>query len=105
MQACSPSPVKAATCSAIRSPASALGAKLGVGVNNFGSGNSTPIAGGPTIASAGSTSIGLVVGPHIGYDYPLGNALSVGAEGSYLIYTQNSGFNSFNLLGALKYWF
>lgn len=31
--------------------------------------------------------------------------ISLGGETNFLFYTANSGFNAFNILGNLKYWF
>ena len=79
-----------------------VGAKVGLGILNVNT-NSTLLIPGTTSVSQSTTS--LVFGPHIGYDYPIMTNVSLGAETNFLFYTASGGFNAFNALGNLKYWF
>jgi hypothetical protein len=74
-----------------------IGGKAGVGfISNSVS---------TSASTASSSSTSFVVGPHIGYDFPIMSSVSFGGETNLLFYTANSGFSAFNLLGNLKYWF
>jgi hypothetical protein len=77
-----------------------VGGKAGL---RFASSEVTPALPPPAISSVDDTAF--IFGPHIGYDYPLGGDLSLGAEFNLLFSTTASDDASPNLLGALKYWF
>jgi hypothetical protein len=76
-----------------------VGGKLGLGWTH------TSFDGSAATGVGADSGIGLVIGPHVGYDYPLSYGLSIGGEGNILFYTHNEGSNAVNFLGNLKYWF
>jgi hypothetical protein len=79
-----------------------IGPKLGVGFVNFSSGTSATVPGATT---TGTSSTSFVYGPHVAYDWPMMSSTTIGGEANYLLYTSNTGFNAFNLLASLKFWF
>jgi hypothetical protein len=75
-------------------PGAHVGAKAGFGISRYA-----------LAAGTSTSSVNLVFGPAVAYDYALGGGLSVGGEANFLYYTSSPSTNSFNLLGSLKYWF
>lgn len=80
-------------------PGLRVGAKAGLGIASF----STDAIG--AIPSTSTTNTDIVFGPHVAYDYALGQGLSVGGETNFLFFTSSPARNVFNLLGSVKYWF
>jgi hypothetical protein len=79
-----------------------VGGKVGLAILNQNTGSAALI---PGTTSATQSTTSLVTGPHVGYDYPIMSSVSLGGETNFLFYTASGGFNAFNILGNLKYWF
>jgi hypothetical protein len=73
-----------------------FGGKLGVGM-------STASTTGTVSTSSSSTD--LTFGPSLGYDYGIGNGISLGVEANYLRVASTTGINLFNTLAAVRVWF
>lgn len=47
----------------------------------------------------------LAIGPHIGYDYPVNETFSVGADSSLMVSFGDASVSTLYVLGSVKYWF